>query len=378
MHETYQIYLDNNATTKTDPRVLESLLPYFTEHYANPGSPHLNGLAVKEAIDNAIWQVADLIGSKENEMVFTSGATESINLAVKGLRNSERKRIITFTTEHKAVLDTCHYMESQGFKVEYLPVQPDGIIDPDLLEQSLNEETLLVIAMMANNETGTLQNIKSIAEASHSYGAYLLCDATQAVGKIPVDVKELDVDLLSISGHKFYGPKGTGALYVSKKSKIKLEEQIHGGGQQRNLRSGTLNVPGIIGLSKACEIAKDEMNNDAERIGKLRDFLEQELLKIKGSFVNGSNAHRIYNTSNICFPDVSSEKLIIALGNISVSSGSACSSVTSQPSHVLKALGLSDENALSSIRFSLGRFTTPRDIEITISKVTDVVNTLRA
>jgi cysteine desulfurase len=378
MHYKTPIYLDNNATTRTDPRVVESMLIYFTEDYANPGSPHVSGLAVKEAVENAVWQVAELIGSKEHEIIFTSGATESINLAVKGLKSSARKKIITFSTEHKAVLDTCQYMETQGFEVEYLPVQAEGIIDLDLLDRSLSEETLLVIAMMANNETGTLQDIKKIAKITHSYGAYLLCDTTQAIGKIPVDVKDSGIDLLTISGHKFYGPKGIGALYVSKKSGIVLEEQIHGGGQQRNLRNGTLNVPGIIGLGKACEIAHNEMDQDANRIGKLRDHLEQELLKIKGSFINGSVAHRLYNTTNICFPGVLSERLIIMLGNISVSSGSACSSVTSQPSHVLKALGLSDEDALSSIRFSLGRFTTLEDIEITILKVTDLVNTLKA
>jgi cysteine desulfurase len=378
MHYENPIYLDNNATTRTDPRVVESMLPYFTEDYANPGSPHVSGLAIKEAVENAVWQVAELIGSKEHEIIFTSGATESINLAVKGLKNSARKKIITFNTEHKAVLDTCQYIETQCFEVDYLPIQAEGIIDLDLLDQSLSEETLLVIAMMANNETGTLQDIKKIAEIAHSYGAYLLCDTTQAIGKIPVEVKDSGIDLLTISGHKFYGPKGIGALYVSKKSGIVLEEQIHGGGQQRNLRSGTLNVPGIIGLGKACEIAHNEMDQDANRIGKLRDHLEQELLKIHGSFINGSVAHRLYNTTNICFPGVLSERLIIMLGNISVSSGSACLSVTTQPSHVLKALGLSDEDALSSIRFSLGRFTTPEDIEITILKVTDLINTLRA
>lgn len=378
MLNTEPIYLDNNATTKCDPRVVEHILPYFTETYANPGSPHLAALAVKEAVENAIWHVASLIGAKESEIIFTSGATEAINLAIKGFRNSERKKIITCTTEHKAVLDTCRYMETQGFEVDYISVGTDGLIDTDLLEKSLSSDTLLVAVMMVNNETGTVQGIKKIADLVHSFGAYLLCDTTQAIGKIPVDVNELGIDFLAVSGHKFYGPKGIGALYISKRLKMVLQEQIHGGGQQRSLRSGTLNVPGIIGLGKACEIAEKEMTLDAERIGKLRDMLEYQLLKIDGSFINGSIDHRIYNTSNICFPGVFSEKLIISLGNISVSSGSACSSVTAEPSHVLKAMGLADADALCSIRFSLGRFTTPDDINTTISKVTDLVGKLRA
>jgi len=378
MFDTEKIYLDNNATTKLDPRVLETMLPYFTEFYANANSSHLAGISVKDAVENAAWQTADLIGAHAHELIFTSGATEAINLAIKGLKNSARKKIITFSNEHKAVLDTCSYLEGNGYTVDYLLVHPDGTINIDLLQHSLNEDTLLVIAMMSNNETGTLHDIGKIAETAHSKGALLLCDTTQAVGKMPIDVSDLDIDMMTISGHKFYGPKGTGALYISGKSKIQLESQIHGGGQQRNLRSGTLNVPGIIGLGKACEIAKREMKNDELRIVKLRDLLERELLKIEGSFVNGSVENRIYNTLNICFPGVWSEQLILSLGNIAVSSGSACSSVTSKPSHVLKALGLSDENALSSIRFSLGRFTTEEEIKLTIEKVTELVFELRS
>ncbi|KUJ50037.1 cysteine desulfurase family protein [Chryseobacterium sp. JAH] len=379
MTNEYKIYLDNNATTKIDHNVLKTMLPYFTEFYANGNSSHLDGLVVKDSVENAIFQIADLIGAQENEIIVTSGATEALNLAIKGLAAaSSKKKIITFTTEHKAVLDTCKYIENQGFEVDYSGVKSDGTINVENLKDSVTEETLLVIVMMSNNETGTVHDIKAISEVAHANGALLLCDTTQAIGKIAINAEDLGIDMLTLSAHKFYGPKGIGALYVSNKSRIKLSGQIHGGGQQRNLRSGTLNVPGIIGLGKACEIAKSEMQNDETRIGKLRDYLETELLKIDGTFVNGSVKNRIYNTTNICFPGVWSEQLIIALGNISVSSGSACSSVTSKPSHVLKALGLSDEDALSSIRFSLGRFTTLEEIDFTIKKVTELVHHLTA
>lgn len=378
MLENSRIYLDNNATTQTDPRVLESILPYYTDFYANANSSHIDGLAVSEAIADATVHIADLIGAEANEIIYTSGATESINLAIKSIGNLQRKKIITFSTEHKAVLDTCAFMENQGYEVKYLPVKSDGTIDTELLRDVVDDNTLLVTAMLSNNETGTIHDIKNIAEIAHSQGAYLLCDTTQAIGKIPVDVNDLGIDMLTVSAHKFYGPKGIGALFVSNQSKLKLNAQIHGGGQQRNLRSGTLNVPGIIGLGKACEIAKTEMKNDESRIAVLRNGLESELLKIEGSFINGSTKHRIYNTSNICFPGVWSEQLILSLGNILVSSGSACSAVTSKPSHVLKALGLSDEDALCSIRFSLGRFTTAEEIYFTIEKVTELVETFRA
>lgn len=378
MTDIARIYLDNNATTKMDPRVLDSVLPYFTDYYANASSSHLDGLIINESVENATWQVADFIGAKENEIIFTSGATEALNLAIKRLEDLSRKKIITFTTEHKAVLDTCAYMEDRGFQVEYLPVRTDGSIDIEIFKNAMNDDTLLVIAMLSNNETGTIHDIKTISEITKAHGTFMLCDTTQSIGKIPVDVNDLGIDLLTISAHKLYGPKGIGALYVSNQSKLKLNAQIHGGGQQRNMRSGTLNVPGIIGLGKACEIAKSEMKNDESRINKLRNKLEKELLKIEGSFVNGSTQQRIYNTSNICFPGVWSDQLILSLGNISVSNGSACSAVTSKPSHVLKALGLSDEEALCSIRFSLGRFTTEEEIDFTTKKVTELVKQFRA
>lgn len=377
MPQQQTIYLDNNATTRLDERVLHAMLPYFTESYANAGSNHLAGLTVNEAVENAAWQIADLIGANEEEIIFTSGATESINLAIKGLINQEKKHIVTVATEHKAVLNTCQFMESIGFEVTYLPVASDGLLDLNLLDESITDKTLVVIVMLSNNETGVIQDIAAIAALAHGKNALLLCDATQAVGKIPIDVNTLGIDLLPISAHKFYGPKGVGALYISAKAKLKLIPQLHGGDQQRKLRSGTLNVPGIIGLGKAAEIAKTEMETDRKRITELRDQLEKGLLNIEGSFVNGSTQNRIYNTTNICFPGVNSERLILALQHIAVSSGSSCSAVTSEPSHVLKALGLSDENALSSIRFSLGRFTTSTEIEETITLVCALIEHLR-
>jgi cysteine desulfurase len=372
------IYLDNNATTQIDKRVLDVMLPYFTDFYANANSSHLAGLTVSEALENAAWQTADLIGAKPSELIFTSGATEAINLAIKGLDNEKRKHIVTVSTEHKAVLDTCHAMETRGFQVTYLSVDKHGFINLNDLAEAVTEETLLVIVMMANNEIGTLQDVKQIGKISHSKGALFLCDATQAVGKIPIDVNDLEIDLLPFSAHKFYGPKGVGGLFVSKNAKRTLVPQITGGGQQKNRRSGTLNVPGIIGLGKACEVSKLEMEKDHERIRQLRDFLEASLLKIEGSLVNGSAEKRLYNTSNICFPKVNSENLILALQTISVSNGSACSSVTNEPSYVLKSLGLSGKDALSSVRFSLGRFTTFQEIEQAVSRVTELVKQFRS
>lgn len=371
------IYLDNNATTRLDERVLDAMLPYFTDLYANASSSHLAGLEIQEAVENAAWQTANLIGAKEEEIVFTSGATESINLAIKGLVNENKKHIVTVATEHKAVLETCRYMESIGFDVTYLPVGSDGILDINLLNEVISTKTLIVITMFTNNETGVIQNIAEIADLAHAKNALFLCDATQAIGKISIDVKKLGIDLLVLSAHKFYGPKGVGALYISAEAKIKLSPLINGGNQQKKLRSGTLNVPGIIGLGKASEIAVLEIDNDYNRIILLRDQLENDLLKIEGSFVNGNTQNRIYNTSNICFPGVNSEKLILALQNIAVSNGSSCSSVTSQPSHVLKALGLSDQDALSSIRFSLGKFTTTEEIEETIERITALTKELK-
>lgn len=370
------IYLDNNATTRVDERVLDSMLPYFTDYYANSTSTHLAGLTVKESVENAAWQTADLINANADEIVFTSGATESINLAIKGLADQGKKHIITIQTEHKAVLETCHFMESIGFDVTYLPTAADGLLDIQLLEEIITDKTLVFIGMFSNNETGVIQNINAISKTLKAKNVLFICDATQAAGKIPIDVKTLGIDLLALSAHKFYGPKGVGALYISAKAKVKLKPQTLGGGQQRKLRSGTLNVPGIIGLGKAAEIALKEQQEDQKRIEALRNKLERGLLQFKGSFVNGNTENRIYNTSNICFPGVNSEQLILALGNISVSNGASCSAVTSEPSHVLKAMGLSDEEALNSIRFSLGRFTTSEEIDVAIEQVLELAGKL--
>ncbi|MCV2484537.1 cysteine desulfurase [Flavobacterium sp. SH_e] len=363
------IYLDNNATTRVDERVVNAMLPYFTDFYANSTSTHLAGLTVKEAIENAAWQTADLINADADEILFTSGATEAINLAIKGLADQDRKHIVTIQTEHKAVLETCRFMESIGFEVTYLPTDFDGLLNLQLLEEIITDKTLVFIGMFSNNETGVIQNISAISKILKAKNVLFMCDATQAVGKIPIDVKTLEIDLLTLSAHKFYGPKGIGALYISAKAKIKLSPQILGGGQQRKLRSGTLNVPGIIGLGKASEIAVNELEKDQNRVSLLRDKLEKGLLQFEGSFVNGNTENRIYNTSNICFPNINSEQLILALGNISVSNGASCSSVISEPSHVLKAMGISDEEALSSVRFSLGRFTTSEEIDIVVERV---------
>ncbi|MFV8326545.1 cysteine desulfurase family protein [Flavobacterium sp. ZS1P14] len=371
------IYLDNNATTQLDNRVLQTMLPYFTENYANASSEHLFGLSVGEVVDFSRDQVADLINAKPKEITFTSGATEAINLAFKGLIHHKKKHIITVVTEHKAVLETCSFMESCGFDVTYLNINKDGRINLDTLEAAIRIDTLVICIMLANNETGVLQPLKKIGKLAKSKGVIFMTDATQAVGKLPINVSELGIDMMPISAHKFYGPKGIGALYVSEAAKIKLDSQIHGGGQERKMRSGTLNVPGIVGLGKACEIASLEMDGNRIQITVLRNLLENELLKIENAFVNGSIEDRLYNTTNICFPGANSERLIIGLQNIAVSSGSTCSSVTTEPSYVLKELGLSDADALSSIRFSLGKFTTKKEINIVIKKVTKLVANLR-
>lgn len=376
MFQNQNIYLDNNATTRVDERVLEAMLPYFTDFYANSTSQHIAGLTVKEAVENAAWQTADLINADAEEITFTSGATEAINLAIKGLADQDRKHIITVATEHKAVLETCTIMESQGFQITYLPVNQDGLLDLNLLDEALTDKTLVFIAMLSNNETGVIHNVSEISTILKRKNVLFMCDATQSAGKISIDVKAMGIDILTLSAHKFYGPKGVGALYLSAKAKLKLQPQITGGGQQRKLRSGTLNVPGIIGLGKASEIALNELKQDKIRIAILRDKLEKGLLQFEGSFVNGNTKNRIYNTSNICFPGVNSEQLIMALGNISVSNGASCSAVTSKPSHVLTAMGLSDEEALSSIRFSLGRFTTEEEIDIAIERILFLVREL--
>lgn len=369
-------YLDYNATTPIDPRVLEVMLPYLKDNFANPSSTHHFGQSINEKVKQAREQIADFINAESNELIFTSGATEAINIAIKGVAESysnKGKHIITVSTEHKAVLDTCKDLERKGFEVTYLPVQTNGLIDLDELHKAIRPDTILVSVMYVNNETGVIQPIKEIAKLAHEKGALFMTDATQSVGKIEIDVYDLGVDLLSFSGHKMYAPKGIGALYVRKRgNKVELTPQIHGGGQEQGLRSGTLNVPGIIALAKACEIDSKEMTQNQNTISKLRDSLEAELLKLPNTFLNGDVKNRIYNTTNICFKGQDANVMIGRMKNIAVSNGSACSSAVVEPSHVLKAMGLSDDNAFASLRFSLGKFNTIEDIETVIQKITEL------
>lgn len=378
MIESQFVYLDHNATTPVDPKVVDAMLPYFNSIYANSGSSHLFGLTVKEAIEDAGGHIAALISADPKDIIYTSGATEAVNLALKGIEKIAAKdHFITLKTEHKAVLDTCSYFEHNGFSVTYLSVGKNGMVNLDELKNAITDKTLMVCVMLINNETGVIQPIKEITEIAHSKGSFVFCDATQAVGKITINVKELGIDLMAFSAHKFYGPKGIGALYVSSQLKRNIAPQIHGGGQQFNLRSGTLNVPGIIGMGKAAEIAIEEMETDLRNIKELRDELENSLLKIPNTYINGDIDNRIFNTSNICFTDVNSEQMILSLGNICVSSGSACNATTSKPSHVLKAMGMNDLDSLSSIRFSLGKFTTRSEIEMAVQKIEKIVLQLR-
>jgi len=377
------IYLDNNATTPMDPRVLEAMLPYFTEHFGNAASRnHPFGWEAEEAVDYAREQVAKLISADSKEIIFTSGATEGDNLALKGVYEmyaSKGNHIITCTTEHKAVLDTCKHIERQGGEVTYLEVQPDGLIDLKELEAAIKPTTILIAIMYANNEIGVIQPVKEISNIARKHGILFFTDATQAVGKIPVDVNKDGIDLMAFSAHKMYGPKGVGALYVRRKNpRVKVTAQMDGGGHERGMRSGTLNVPGIVGLGKACELARLEMAEDTARISKLRDKLENALTQIEETYVNGNRDHRLPHVSNISFKYVEGEGLLMGFNkNIALSSGSACTSASLEPSYVLKALGLGDDLAHSSLRFGLGRFTTEEQIDYTIKSVTDTVLKLR-
>lgn len=362
------IYLDNNATTQIDSRVLEAMMPFLKNEFGNASSSHHFGLRIAQAVDESRELTSKLIGAKSDEIIFTSGATESINLALKGFalaNQGKGKHIITVETEHKAVIDTCKYLETIGFDVSYLPVKKDGLIDLEDLKNELRGDSILVCVMLVNNETGVLQPLKEIAKITHDAGVIFFSDATQAVGKIPVDVNELQVDLLAFSGHKFYAPKGIGGLYAKelKKNATKIHPLLHGGGHENGLRSGTLNVASIVGLGVACEIAKDEMRKDAKRISALRDELEKTMLNFSNAFINGSIKSRIYNVSNICFPNNDANVLIGRMKNVAVSNGSACSSAIIEPSHVLKAMGLSDDDAMASIRFSFGKFNTDEDVQ---------------
>ncbi|MBN8544907.1 MAG: cysteine desulfurase [Ignavibacteria bacterium] len=369
------IYLDNNATTRVDPRVVESMLPFFTEEYANPASNHLFGVRVNQAVRAAREKVAELLNCSTGELVFTSGATEAINLAIKGFVRKNRdkgKHIITVQTEHKAVLDVCASLETEGFETTYLPVDSGGLINLEDLKNAFRPDTILVSVMYVNNETGVIQPIEEIARITHEHAAIFMTDATQAVGKIPVDVNKMGIDMLTFSGHKFYGPKGIGGLFFRgrRPNKVKLATIQHGGGHESGLRSGTLNVPGIIGLGKACEIAMTEMEADAARIKTLRDELEQELIKSLNCKVNGNTEHRIYNTSNICIPGIDADALIIGLKNIIISTGSACSSNSVESSHVLRAIGLSSSELLSNIRISLSKTIKFHELAVSLRQIT--------
>lgn len=377
------IYLDNNATTPCDPRVVDAMLPWFYENPGNAASRnHPFGWKAEEAVDYARDQVAQLINADPKEIIFTSGATESDNLAIKGVFEMYARKgnhIITVKTEHKAVLDTCNHIEKMGGEVTYLDVDREGLIDLQALEQAIKPTTILVAVMWANNETGVIQPMKEIGDICAKHGVLLFSDATQAVGKIPVDPRETGVHLMAFTSHKMYGPKGVGALYVSRKNpRVKVTAQMDGGGHERGMRSGTLNVPGIVGFGKAAELARKEMAQDSERLSRLRDKLESSLLKLEETYVNGSRDHRMPHVTNISFKHVEGEGLMMTFNqNIAVSSGSACTSASLEPSYVLVALGLGDDLAHSSIRFSLGRFTTEEDIDYTVEALTKGVNHMR-
>jgi cysteine desulfurase len=366
-----------------DPRVLEAMIPYFTENFGNAASRnHSFGWHAEEAVDYAREQIAQLIGADPKEIIFTSGATEGNNLGIKGVYEmyaSKGNHIITCTTEHKAVLDTCKHLEKLGAEVTYLEVQPDGLIDLKALEAAMRPTTILVAIMYANNEIGVIQPVKEISAIAKKHGALYFSDAVQAVGKIPVDVIADGIDIMSFTAHKMYGPKGVGALYVRRKNpRVKVTAQIDGGGHERGMRSGTLNVPGIVGFGKAAEIARLDMAGDTERISKLRDKLENALKVIDETYVNGNPAHRLPHVSNISFKYVEGEGLMMGFNkDIALSSGSACTSASLEPSYVLKALGLGDDLAHSSLRFGLGRYTTEEQIDYTITAVTDTVLKLR-
>lgn len=380
---TLPIYLDNNATTPMDPRVLEAMLPYFTQHFGNAASRnHPFGWQAEEAVDYAREQVATLIGADPKEIIFTSGATEGDNLGIKGVYEmyaSKGNHIITVTTEHKAVLDTCKHIEKLGGDVTYLNVQPNGLIDLKVLEDAIKPTTILIAIMYANNEIGVIQPIKEISAIAKKHNILFFTDATQAVGKIPVDVNKDGIDLMTFTGHKMYGPKGIGALYVRRKNpRVKVTAQMDGGGHERGMRSGTLNVPGIVGFGKACELCRLDMEEDTKRISVLRNKLETELMKIEEAYINGTTASRLPHVTNISFKHVEGEGLLMGFNkNIALSSGSACTSASLEPSYVLKALGLGDDLAHSSLRFGLSRFTTEEEIDYTIKSITDTVLKLR-
>ena len=377
------IYMDNHATTRPDPRVIEEMMPYFGEKFGNAASRnHEFGWVAEQAVEQARERIAKLIGATSKEIIFTSGATESDNLAIKGVAEMYKEKgnhIITQAIEHKAVLDTCKRLEKYGFRVTYLPVQKDGRIDLDDLKRSMDDKTILVTIMAANNEIGALQPIREIGALCHERGVLFHTDAVQAIGKVPFNVIQDNVDLASITAHKLYGPKGVGALYVRRKNpRVQLVAQIDGGGHERGMRSGTLNVPGIVGLGKACEIATNGMAEEAKKLAALRDRLKDAIMgQLDECYINGSIEHRLPGNLNISFAYVEGESLLMGINDIAVSSGSACTSATLEPSYVLKALGAGDDLAHSSIRFGLGRFNTEAEVDYVAERVVDTVKRLR-
>ena len=379
----FPIYLDNNATTPMDPRVLEAMLPYFVEKFGNAASRnHSFGWVAEEAVDYAREQIAKLIGADPKEIILTSGATEADNLAIKGVYEmyaSKGNHIITCTTEHKAVLDTCKHIEKLGGLVTYLEVKADGLIDLNELEAAITDKTILISIMYGNNEIGVIQPVREISKIARKHGVLFFTDGTQAVGKVPVDVNADGIDLMAFSGHKMYGPKGVGALYVRRKNpRVKVTSQMDGGGHERGMRSGTLNVPAIVGFGKACELCMNEMESESKRLSKMRDRLEASLMELEESYVNGNREHRLPHTTNISFKYVEGEGLMMGFNkDIALSSGSACTSASLEPSYVLKALGLGDDLAHSSLRFGLGRFTTDEQIDFTINAIKNTVLKLR-
>jgi cysteine desulfurase len=377
------IYMDNNSTTRVDPRVVEAMLPYFTEKFGNAASrSHSFGWESEEAVETAREQIATLIGANPKEVVFTSGATESNNLAIKGVAGMYKRKgnhVITVVTEHKAVIDPCKRLERDGFQVTYLPVDKYGRVNPEQVAEALTDKTILVSVMAANNEIGTLQPIKDIGKLCKSKGVLFHTDAVQAVGKVPVDVEEMGIDLLSLTAHKLYGPKGIGALYVRRKDpRVRLEPQIDGGGHERGMRSGTLPVPSIIGFGAACELARAEMHQESQRLLRLRERLRSGIMdRIGDTEVNGHPTERLPGNMNISFAYVEGEAMMMGIKEVAVSSGSACTSASLEPSYVLKALGVGDELAHSSIRFGLGRFTTEEEVDYVVGAVVREVDRLR-
>jgi cysteine desulfurase len=377
------IYLDNHATTQCDPRVLDAMLPFFVENFGNAASRnHSFGWVAEEGVETARKQVADLIGANSKEIVFTSGATESNNLAIKGVAEMYAERgnhIITAATEHKAVLDTCKHLEKQGLRVTYLPVQGDGRVDLDMLRDAITDKTILVSIMYANNEIGVIQPVREIGAICKEKGVLFHTDGVQAVGKIPVNVLQDNIDIMSLTAHKMYGPKGVGALYVRRRNpRVQISAQMDGGGHERGMRSGTLNVPGIVGFGKAAALCQELMPVEMEKHRAMRDRLCQTLEKnLEETYINGSMEHRLPHNLNMSFAYVEGESLLMGINDIAVSSGSACTSATLEPSYVLKALGLGDDLAHTSIRFGIGRFNTDEEIDYVANKMIEVVNKLR-